>query len=138
MRDDVSGGFRSGGDKEQREASGWFTRGVGGIGAASLLSDLGYEVTTSLLPSLLTSTSGAPAAALGLIEGIADVAAGLARFAGGTLADGISSLGLHPALYASKRSPAWWRRNASAIWLLAEFCVHKNSTFCFLIALLLR
>ena len=56
----------------------------------------------------------------GLIEGIADGAAGLARFAGGTLADGISSLGLHPALYASKRSPAWWRMNASAIWLLAE------------------
>lgn len=65
----------------------WFTRGVGGIGAASFLSDLGHEVPTSLLPSLLTSTLGAPAAALGLIEGIADGAAGLARFGGGALAD---------------------------------------------------
>jgi len=65
----------------------WLNRGVGGIGAASFLSDLGHEVPTSLLPSLLTSTLGAPAAALGLIEGIADGAAGLARFGGGALAD---------------------------------------------------
>ena len=65
----------------------WLTRGVGGIGAASFLSDLGHGVPTSLLPGLLTSTLGAPAAALGLIEGIADGAAGLARFGGGALAD---------------------------------------------------
>ncbi len=65
----------------------WLTRGVGGIGAASLLADLGHEVPTSLLPSLLSSTLGAPAAALGVIEGIADGAAGLARFGGGALAD---------------------------------------------------
>jgi MFS family permease len=63
------------------------TRGVAGIGGASLLSDLGHEVPTSLLPSFLTSTLGAPAAALGLIEGIADGCAGVARFAGGALAD---------------------------------------------------
>jgi hypothetical protein len=50
----------------------WLTRGVGGIGAASLLSDLGHEVPTALLPSLLASTLGAPASALGLIEGVAD------------------------------------------------------------------
>ena len=37
---------------------------------ASLLADLGHEVPTSLLPSFLTSTLGAPAAALGLIEGL--------------------------------------------------------------------
>jgi MFS family permease len=66
---------------------GWLTPGVRGIGAASLLSDLGHEVPTSLLPSLLTSTLGAPAAALGLIEGIADGAAGLAKLAGGPVAD---------------------------------------------------
>ena len=40
-----------------------------------------------MLPAFLTSTLGAPAAALGLIEGIADGAAGLARFGGGVLAD---------------------------------------------------
>lgn len=65
----------------------WLTRGVGGIGLASFLSDLGHEVPTSLLPSLLTSTLGAPAAALGAVEGIADGLAGLARLAGGALAD---------------------------------------------------
>lgn len=65
----------------------WLTRGVGGIGAASLLADVGHEVPTALLPSLLTSTLGAPAAALGLIEGVSDALAGGARFAGGALAD---------------------------------------------------
>ena len=65
----------------------WLTRGVAGIGAASLLSDLGHEVPTALLPRFLTATLGAPAAALGLIEGIADGCAGVARFAGGALAD---------------------------------------------------
>ena len=65
----------------------WFLPGVRAIGAASLLSDLGHEVPTSLLPSFLTATLGAPAAALGVIEGIADGGAGLARLAGGALAD---------------------------------------------------
>jgi len=65
----------------------WLTPGVKGIGAASLLSDLGHEIPTALLPSFLTSTLGAPAAALGLIEGVADGLAGAAKFAGGPLAD---------------------------------------------------
>lgn len=58
-----------------------------GIGTASLLSDVGHEIPTSLLPSLLTGTLGAPAAALGIIEGVADGLAGAARFGGGALAD---------------------------------------------------
>lgn len=62
-------------------------RGVLGIGLASFLADLGHEIPTALLPSFLTSTLGAPAAALGLIEGIADGAAGMARLGGGALAD---------------------------------------------------
>jgi MFS family permease len=65
----------------------WLNRGVLGIGGASLLSDLGYEIPTALLPSFLISTLGAPAAALGLIEGIADGLGGAARLAGGALAD---------------------------------------------------
>lgn len=60
---------------------------VAGIGLASLLSDMGHEIPTSLLPSFLTSTLGAPAAALGLIEGISDGAAGVAKLVGGGLAD---------------------------------------------------
>lgn len=65
----------------------WLNRGVVGIGGASLLADLGHEVPTALLPSFLTSTLGAPAAALGLIEGVADGLGGGARLAGGALAD---------------------------------------------------
>jgi MFS family permease len=65
----------------------WLTPGVRGIGTASFLSDAGHEVPTALLPSLLTNTLGAPAAALGLIEGISDGLAGAARLAGGAIAD---------------------------------------------------
>lgn len=69
------------------EDGGWLTPGVRGIGIASLLADLGHEVPTSLLPSFLTSTLGAPASALGLIEGVSDGLAGAAKLGGGALAD---------------------------------------------------
>jgi MFS family permease len=65
----------------------WMSPGVGGIGLASFLADVGHEVPTALLPSFVTSTLGAPAAALGLIEGISDGLAGAGRFVGGALAD---------------------------------------------------
>jgi MFS family permease len=65
----------------------WLTRGVAAIGGASLLADLGHEIPTALLPSFLTSTLGAPAAALGAIEGVADGLAGVGRLAGGAPAD---------------------------------------------------
>ncbi len=68
-------------------ARSWLTPGVWGIGIASFLADVGHEIPTALLPSFLASTLGASAAALGLVEGIADAAAGLARLAGGPLAD---------------------------------------------------
>ena len=65
----------------------WLTPGVRGIGAASFLADVGHEIPTALLPNLLTVTLGAPAAALGLIEGVSDGLAGAARLAGGAIAD---------------------------------------------------
>ncbi len=65
----------------------WLSPGVLGIGLASFLADAGHEVPTALLPSFLTATLGAPAAALGVIEGLADGAAGGARLLGGALAD---------------------------------------------------
>ena len=68
-------------------AESWMTPGVAGIGIASFLADVGHEIPTALLPSLLTSTLGAPASALGIIEGISDALAGAARFGGGALAD---------------------------------------------------
>lgn len=69
------------------ESTSWFNRGTLGIGMASLLADIGHEVPTALLPGFLTGVLGAPAVTLGLIEGIADGAAGFARLAGGALAD---------------------------------------------------
>jgi MFS family permease len=68
-------------------SSSWLNPGVRSIGLASFLSDVGHEIPTSLLPSFLTVTLGAPASALGLIEGVADGAAGVAKLAGGALAD---------------------------------------------------
>jgi len=40
----------------------WLTPGVRGIGLASFLADVGREIPTALLPSLLTSTlaNGSP------------------------------------------------------------------------------
>lgn len=76
----------NGGPESGRDAP-WLTRGVAGIGGASFLADIGHEIPTALLPSLLTSTLGAPAAALGLIEGVSDALAGAAKFGGGALAD---------------------------------------------------
>ena len=74
-------------DDSRRADEPWLTPGVAGIGTASLLADAGHEIPTALLPSLLTSTLGAPASALGVIEGVSDALAGGARFAGGALAD---------------------------------------------------
>ena len=57
------------------------------IGAASFFSDLGHEVPTALLPTLLTSTLGASASAPGLIKGVSDALSGVARLGGGALAE---------------------------------------------------
>ncbi|HEU4868469.1 MAG TPA: MFS transporter [Actinomycetota bacterium] len=69
------------------EPASWMSPGVAGIGLASFFSDAGHEISTALLPDLLTVTLGAPASVLGLIEGISDGAAGAAKLAGGALAD---------------------------------------------------
>ena len=64
----------------------WLTRGILGIGLANLFSDWGHEAATSLLPALLTLV-GAPAVALGIIEGVADGLSSFAKVAGGRIAD---------------------------------------------------
>ena len=57
-----------------------------GIGLGSLLSDTGHEMATAALPGFL-STIGAQAAALGVIEGIADASLSASKVAGGVIAD---------------------------------------------------
>jgi MFS family permease len=72
-----------------------------GISLASLLSDTGHEMATAALPGFLRSI-GAPAAALGAIEGIADGAMSTAKVAGGIVADrpGIERKGIASGGYA--------------------------------------
>jgi MFS family permease len=65
----------------------WATTGVFGVGAASLFSDAGHEMATSVLPALLTSTLHAGPGALGAIDGVADALTGVAKLAGGPLAN---------------------------------------------------
>src|SRR5579862_1418764 len=67
----------------------WLTRGVLGIGLTSLFSDWSHEAATAILPAFLASL-GAPAAALGIIEGVSDGLSSFAKLAGGFVAD-------HPA-----------------------------------------
>jgi MFS family permease len=61
-------------------------RNVLGMGLASLLSDLGHEMATAVLP-LFVTTIGAGPAALGVIEGVSDGVSTLAKLAGGRIAD---------------------------------------------------
>ena len=64
----------------------WLTAGVWGIGLASLLSDWGHEAATAILPAFLASI-GAPAFALGVIEGVSDGLSSFAKLGGGWIAD---------------------------------------------------
>lgn len=61
-------------------------RTVAGVGLASLFSDTGHEMATAALPGFL-NTLGAPAAALGAIEGVADAALSSSKLLGGMVAD---------------------------------------------------
>jgi MFS family permease len=65
----------------------WLTPGVGAVAATSFFSDAGHEVTTSVLPTFITGTLGASAAALGIIDGISDALIGVMKLVGGPLAN---------------------------------------------------
>jgi len=64
----------------------WLNSTVVGIALASLFSDIGHEMATTAMPVLLSSV-GASAAALGLIEGLADGAASFAKLGSGLYTD---------------------------------------------------
>lgn len=74
------------GTEPPRNGNRWLTRGILGIGLANLFSDWGHEAATALLPALL-ALLGAPAMALGVIEGVADGLSSFAKLAGGWIAD---------------------------------------------------
>jgi MFS family permease len=64
----------------------WLNATVLGVGLASLLSDVGHEMATAVMPGLLASL-GASSAVLGLIEGLADGVSSFAKLASGTYSD---------------------------------------------------
>jgi hypothetical protein len=66
-------------------AARWLGPGVAGIGTASFLADVGHESPPPCCPTCSPSHL-APTSALGLIEGVSDELAGVARLAGGALA----------------------------------------------------
>lgn len=64
----------------------WLNRTVTGAGITSALGDFCYETTTVILPGFL-AVLGIPAAALGLIEGLADAVASFTKMFSGYVAD---------------------------------------------------
>lgn len=64
----------------------WLNKTVLGAGLTSALGDFCYETTIVILPGFL-AVLGIPAAALGIIEGIADAVASFTKMASGFIAD---------------------------------------------------
>lgn len=71
----------------KRKIEKWLSGNVFYIGLASLLSDSSHEMATSILPLFLTITLGAGPAALGIVEGVSDVASSFAKPMAGYLSD---------------------------------------------------
>ena len=95
----------------------WLNRNIFGMGMASLFSDMNHEMASAVLPMFLSSVLGAPAFALGVIEGVADGISTLFELWSGWFSDRIGKRkGLAVAGYAitafSKASFAlatsWW------------------------------
>jgi MFS family permease len=100
---------------ESAKAGGWISRNIVGLAINRFLSDFGHEAGTAILPLFLTAI-GAPAFALGIIEGVADGLASFANLFGGWLGDrverrkpwaaaGYLLTGLTTGLYGSF---GWW------------------------------
>jgi MFS family permease len=67
-------------------SSTWLNRNVFGMGLTSLLSDVGHEMITTLLPGFMTVLQ-VPAAALGAVEGVADAVSSFVKLGSGWLSD---------------------------------------------------
>ncbi|HEY6794597.1 MAG TPA: MFS transporter [Kineosporiaceae bacterium] len=63
----------------------WLTRNVVVLSVVSLMQDAASELLYPILPIFLTGTLGAPAAVVGLVEGVAEGAASLTKLAAGGL-----------------------------------------------------
>lgn len=76
---------------------GWLTRNVKILSAVSLAQDAASELMYPMLPILLTSVLGAPAAVVGLVEGVAEGAAAALKYLSGRISDRV---GRKPAILA--------------------------------------
>jgi len=65
----------------------WLTRNLKIVSAVSLLQDAASELLYPLLPILLTTVLGAPAAVVGAVEGIAEGVAAVTKVVAGRLSD---------------------------------------------------
>jgi MFS family permease len=65
----------------------WLTRNLKIVSAVSLLQDAASELLYPILPILLTTVLGAPAAVVGAVEGIAEGVAAVTKLVAGRLAD---------------------------------------------------
>ncbi|HEY5186900.1 MAG TPA: MFS transporter, partial [Actinomycetes bacterium] len=65
----------------------WLSRNVAVLSGVSLLQDSASELLYPVLPILLTSVLGAPAAVVGLVEGLAEGAAAIMKYLSGRLSD---------------------------------------------------
>lgn len=64
----------------------WLNRTVWGMAATSLLSDLGHEAQSTILPTFMAAL-GLPPAALGTVEGVADATASFVKLGAGWFSD---------------------------------------------------
>lgn len=96
---------------------GWLNRTVVALSATSLFSDISHEMGTAVLPLFLKTLAGG-AAALGIIEGVADLIMAFGKLYGGAIGDrlrtkrGVTGLGyllttLGIGSYAF--AGAWWQ-----------------------------
>src|SRR5436190_19437667 len=86
MNDEPGNNTASVDDDGNAPVGGWLNRNVMGMGVTSLLSDLGHETATSVLAGFLAAL-GAPAYALGIIEGLADALSSFVKLGAGWWGD---------------------------------------------------
>jgi MFS family permease len=67
----------------------WLNRNVVGLGLADLAADANYEMVFAVLPLFITAGLGAPALAVGVVEGVADGSAALVKLWSGWYSDRI-------------------------------------------------
>jgi MFS family permease len=73
-------------DSSSPQRKRWLNRNVVGMGLTSLLSDVGHESATAVLPAFLSAIGASPIA-LGVIEGVADAVASFVKLGAGWYSD---------------------------------------------------